>query len=325
MMDLAVVGLFEVLRSLWTFKSVFDGLLKEIDKRRPDLAILVDYPGFNLRLATELKKRQIPIIYYISPQVWAWGAGRIAAIRRLVTRMIVVFPFEEELYKRHGVPVSFVGHPLLDTVKPQRFREVFLKQCGLDTGKFTFALLPGSRSAEVKLLLPIMLNTAKLIYQKKKDAQFVILRSSTVSLDTFEAIRAKFDAPLALATDSTYDGLAGADFALVASGTATLETALMNVPMVILYKVSFLTWAYLKTAIKIPYIGLVNVVAQKKFIEEFIQYRARASRISGYILSVLNDKPRLQAIKAELKDTTRRLGPPGASARAAGIIMQYLR
>ena len=322
--SLAVVGLFEVLRHLSTFKKIFDGLLSEVDKRKPDLAILIDYPGFNLRLAAELKKRNIPVIYYISPQVWAWGAGRIETIRGLVERVLVVFSFEETMYNRHGVPVSFVGHPLLDIVQPQRFREVFLDQCGLDAKKFTFALLPGSRAAEVKLLLPIMLKTATLIYRQRPDAQFVVLRSPTVAKEIFERVLAPYRLPLAIATDSTYDGLAASDFALVASGTATLETAILGVPMVILYKVSFLTWAYLKMAIKIPYIGLVNVVRGKKFIEEFIQYDARPAKIAGYILGLLKEKSAVQEIKEGLEETVRALGIPGASKRAARIIVDLL-
>ena len=250
--ELAVVGLFEVLKNLKKFKEIFSGLLKEVDRRKPDLAILVDYPGFNLRLAAELKKRGIPIIYYISPQVWAWAKARIKTIKKLVDLMLVVFKFEEELYKENSIPVAFVGHPLLDTVKSTLSKEELFKKYSLDVKKFTFALLPGSREKEVKLLLPVMLDTAKIIHGQKPDSQFLILRSSTVRHEIFNRITAHYQLPIVMLSDMTYDGISASDFALVASGTATLETAILGVPMVIMYKVSFLTWAYLKMAVKLP-------------------------------------------------------------------------
>jgi lipid-A-disaccharide synthase len=321
---LAVVGLFEVLKNLKKFKEIFDGLLQIVDRRKPDLAILVDYPGFNLRLAGELKKRGIPVIYYISPQVWAWGRGRIATIKRLVDLMLVVFAFEEELYKKHGVPAAFVGHPLLDIIKTSSSKEEVLMKARLNAQKYTFALLPGSREKEVKVLLPIMLDTARLLYRQKPDSQFLILRSSNVAEDIFRRICASYQIPVAIASDMTYDGLKASDFALVASGTATLETALLGIPMVILYKISFLTWAYLKTSVKIPYIGLVNVIRGKKVIAEFIQYDAKPEKIAAYILSVITDGGAVARIKQDLRDTVGLLGEKGASERAARKVVDFL-
>lgn len=323
--DLAVVGFFEVLKNLKKIKKIFRGLIKEIDRIKPDLAILVDYPGFNLRLARELKKRDILIIYYISPQVWAWGKTRIKTIKKLIERMIVVFKFEEELYKKHNIPVSFVGHPLLDIVKPRVSKEELFNKLGLDLKNLTIALLPGSREKEVKTLLPIMLKTAELIYKYwGKSIQFLILRSSTVKEDIFNNIISHYELPIHLLCDKTYDGVAASDFALVASGTATLETAILGTPMVILYRVSFLTWVYLKMIIKIPYIGLVNVVKQEKFIEEFIQYNAKPKRIADYIVTTLRDKQGLNKIKQGLSYVTSILGERGASFRAAQIIVDFL-
>jgi lipid-A-disaccharide synthase len=322
---LAVVGFFEVLKNIHKFRRIFNGILKTTDKVKPDLAILVDYPGFNLRLAEELHKRQIPIIYYISPQVWAWGAGRIKTIKKIINRMVVVFEFEEELYKKHDVPVSFVGHPLLDVVKADISKEELFRKLGLNLNDFTFALLPGSREKEVTSLLPIMLETARLLYKYLgNNIQFLVLRSSAVKEEIFRDILKRHGLPVKIASDMTYNGLAASDFALVASGTATLETGILTKPMIILYKVSFLTWAYLRLIIKIPYIGLVNVVKQEKFIAEFIQYDARPKKIADYIARVIKDNTEMTRIKQGLSDLTSRLGEKGASSRAAQIVVELL-
>jgi lipid-A-disaccharide synthase len=322
--ELAVVGLSEVLKNLKKFKEIFSGLLKEVDARKPDLAILVDYPGFNLRLAAELKKRGIPVIYYISPQVWAWGKERIKIIRQFVDLMLVVFKFEERLYQENGIPVKFVGHPLLDSVQPSLSKEDLFRRYSLDARKFTFALLPGSREKEVKLLLPVMLAAARIIYKYKPDSQFLILKSETVKSEIFKRITARYRLPLVVISEMTCDGLAASDFALVASGTATLETAILGLPMVILYKVSFLTWAYLKTALKIPYIGLVNVIKREKFIEEFIQYDATAKKVSSGVLSTVADAQKMNLIKDGLKEITASLGEKGASQKAAQAVIDFL-
>ncbi len=323
--QLAVVGFFEVLKNIKKFRGIFKGILKEVDRVNPELAILVDYPGFNLRLAGELKKRNIPIIYYISPQVWAWGENRIKFIKKTIDRMIVVFKFEEELYKKHGIPVSFVGHPLIDVVKPKISKEKLFNELNLGLNSPVFALLPGSREKEVKSLLPVMLDTASLIHKSLGgEAGFLILRSPAVTQEVFNEILKRYELPVELISDMTYDGLAACDFALVASGTATLETAILGVPMVILYKVSFLTWAYLKMVIKIPYIGLVNVIKKERFIAEFIQYDARPRRIADYIIRTFRDYSRMNEIKHKLSYVTAQLGEKGASERAARIIIDSL-
>jgi len=337
--ELAVVGFFEVLKNLKKFRQVFLGLLKEVDRIKPDLGILVDYPGFNLRLAGELKKRGIPIVYYISPQVWAWGEERIKTIKKIIDLMIVVFKFEEALYKKYDIPVAFVGHPLLDIVSPKFAKEELFRKLGLNLNELTLALLPGSREKEVKTLLPIMLDTAGLIYKYLgNNIQFLILRSNTVKEDVFNDILTRYAKgsvsskrlfgmprfPVQLISDLTYEGVAASDFAIVASGTATLETAILGVPMVILYKVSFLTWLYLKSAIKIPYIGLVNVVKQEKFIAEFIQYAAKPKRIARYIVTILKDRQKIIQIKQGLSSVATQLGEKGASQKAAQEIINFL-
>jgi lipid-A-disaccharide synthase len=324
--SLAVVGFFEVLKNLMEFRRIFNGLLKEVDKNKPDLAILVDYPGFNLRLAQALHKRNIPVIYYISPQIWAWGSNRIETIKSNVSKMIVFFGFEEKLYKERGIDAAFVGHPSVDFVKPEfSKKEVFLK-CGLDPGKITLALLPGSREREVKTLLPVMLKASKIINEYFLGRiQFLILSSPTVKKAVFYEACKGYKLPLKTVSDMTYDGISSSDFALVCSGTATLETGILGIPMAILYKVSFLTWAYIRAVIKIPYIGLVNVVKGRKLFEEFIQFDCRPDKIADYVIPILQDKDKLSSLKLELLSIRRCLGEPGANRRAASIVVDFLK
>jgi lipid-A-disaccharide synthase len=323
----AVVGFFEVLKNICKFKKIFNGILKEAEKNKPDAALLVDYPGFNLRLAKELKKRSIPVIYYISPQVWAWGKNRIRQIRENVDRMIVLFSFEEELYRKSGVPVSFVGHPLLDVVRPSLEREEFLKKSGLDPKKLTVALLPGSREKEVRVLLPVMLETAGIIngyFQNR--IQFLILRSPSVKVEIFQkAIATHTDLPLKTVSGMAYEGIASSDFAFVCSGTATLETGILATPMAILYKVNFLTWLFIRSMIKIPYIGLVNVVKGRKIVEEFIQFDCRPKKIADYAIPVLHDEEKRTRLKSDLLSIKNSLGESGACRRAAEVVVDFLR
>ena len=324
---IAVVGFMEVLKHLGTFRRVFAELLAEADRNRPDLAILVDYPGFNLRLAAQLKERGIPVVYYISPQIWAWGSDRMNQIKRDVGLMLTILPFEEKLYRDAGVNVSFVGHPALDHVKTGTSRQRFLEECGLDNGKLTVALLPGSRDKEVRNMLPVMLRTAAIIdsYLRER-VQFVVLRSPSVSEKTFlqSARGVSPGLKLATVTGRTYDGIAASDFCLVCSGTATLETGIIGTPMAVLYKVNLLTWLYMRVMIRIPFIGLVNIVSGRMVVPEFIQYDCEPWKIADYALSLLRDPGRLAAVNAELLRVRDSLGEPGASRRAAEKIMGFV-
>jgi lipid-A-disaccharide synthase len=326
MTDLAVVGFIEVLKNYKTFKKIFDDLLARIDALRPDAVVLVDYPGFNLRLARELKKRNIPIVYYISPQVWAWGRERIAFIRSHIDLMLVLFKFEETLYKNGTFNVKFVGHPLLDTVKPTTPREEFLKKTGFKTNARTFALLPGSRHREVTALMPIMLDAANRIYRHRPDAQFLICRASTIPRqkikDILETTKPEF--PYSIIDDDTYNAVNAADMVVVASGTATLETAILNKPMVIVYKVTFGTWLLAKLFIKIPYVGLVNVVARRKIVPELLQFDATPQKIFETAIGFLEKKDLLEQVHTELYALKNTLGIPGASRRAAEEIVRFL-
>ncbi|HNQ50952.1 MAG TPA: lipid-A-disaccharide synthase [Candidatus Omnitrophota bacterium] len=322
----AVIGFFEVLKHLGTIRSVYKRLLSDIDARKPDAAILVDYPGFNLHLAKDLKKRGIPVMYYISPQIWAWGKGRIRTIRETVGLMIVLFPFEEALYRAHNVPVVFVGHPCLDHVRPRQAAEDFRKTLSLEPSRLTVSLLPGSRTKEIKTLLPVMLDAAAMIKKTcPAPVEFLVLAAPSVPRELIDGIAASHTVPVKIVHDRTYDGIAASDLCLVCSGTATLETGILGTPMIILYKVNFLTWLYMRMLIRIPYIGLVNVVAGRKIAEEFIQFDAAAPRIASYCTAVLRDADKRASLRRELAMLKNALGSPGAGGRAAEAVIAFLR
>jgi len=240
-------------------------------------------------------------------------------IKKVVTKMLVILPFEEALYKKYGVDVTFVGHPLLDAAKPTVNKEQFLKSVGLAPNNPTISLLPGSRQREVKKLLPIMLKSCAIIHGKNPKTQFMLLKASTVNEDTFRKILSGNNLPLALVKEQTYNGLHASDAAMVASGTATLETAILGIPMVIIYKVSFFTWFFIRQMIKIPYVGLVNIIASRKIVPECLQYEARPEIIAENITKILSPKESY-SIKNELSKLRESLGASGASRRAAEIV-----
>jgi len=315
--DLAVVGFVEVLKNINKFKAIFNEVLRQVDILKPDLAILIDYPGFNLRLAVELKKRNISVVYYISPQVWAWGRNRLKLIRKLIDKMIVIFRFEEEFYKKEGILAEFVGHPFLDINRDD---------CPLDIpqGKTTIALLPGSRNNEIKRLLPVMLEAAKIIRNKVPNSQFLLLRSSSVKKELYQQILENYQLPILAFENKTHQGLRSSDFALIASGSATLEGAIAQKPFLIIYKISWLTWLCLRPIIKIPYIGLVNIVAGSKIIQEFTQHLAQPQTIASHVIETLDNPEKLSCIKNELARVRSLLGTKGAARHAARIITEFL-
>lgn len=324
--DLAVVGFFEVLRNLGKFKEIFSQTVSSIKEMKPACCILVDYPGFNLELAREIKKIGIPVVYYISPQVWAWHKSRVKLIKKYVDKMIVLFEFEKEFYKQFNIEAEFVGHPLLDSARTPS--PLSLKDINLSEEKITIALLPGSRKKEIRLLLPIMLESAQVISKADKRFQFLFIKANSADGDTeLDAILDKFK-KLPLATvgeEKIYQALDFADFAIVASGTATLETALMSKPMIIIYKLNLISWLLAKLLIKIPYIGLVNVVAQEKIVPELIQFEARPKKIANLCLEILANNEEYENMCFKLQELKKKLGAPGASQRAAKIVADLIK
>ncbi len=322
--ELAVVGFIEVIRHLATFKKILAELSMLLETRRPDLVILVDYPGFNLRFARLAKEKNIPVVYYISPQIWAWGKNRIAEIKKYVDKMIVIFGFEEELYKEAGVKVSFVGHPFLDIVRPSWKKEETLKHLHLNHHSLRVSLLPGSRKKEIERHLPVMLSSCEKIKLVLPEVEFILSRCKELDRAIYKRIISRSKIKPHSLENRPYEIMDISDLVILSSGSATLETAIMQKPMVIIYKTSFITWLLAKNMIKIPDIGLVNVVAGKRIVPELTQFRVRAENISKEVLEILNDEDRQENIKKGLRQVKQKLGECGATERACHIILKLL-
>jgi lipid-A-disaccharide synthase len=321
----SLMGFSEVLKKLNFFRKMMSSVVSCAEQRSPDLAILVDYPGFNLRLAQKLKKRNISTLYYISPQIWAWGGARLKKIKKLVDKILVFFPFEEKIYKDAGMDVEFIGHPVLELVKPTLSQDEYKRKMDVGKNEILLGLLPGSRPQEVEKILPIMLQASVLLEKRLKNLKVVVSLASTVNRDLLEKILNEFRLGVRVEKDLTYDLLHWADLLLVTSGTATLESAIAGTPLVILYKTSFLNWFLAKSLVRIPYIGLVNVVAGKKISPEFIQYQAKPELIAAEVIDIFSDKKRYEDTKMELHKIKQRLGEKGSYKKAAAIITQMLR
>lgn len=325
---LALVGVVEVIKNIFTVGKVYKDLILRIDSTPPDLAILVDYPGFNLRLARELKKRSITTVYYISPQLWAWGKNRVHIIKKCIKKILVFFKFEEELYKKYGIDVEFVGHPLLDIVKMTSSKENILENHRLSVGKTTIALLPGSRGIEVKLLLPIMVNAAEIIGKKFGNVQFVVAKHPDLPMSSYEEEIKSSDITehikIRITDGDTYNILGISDFAIVASGTATLETAVIGTPFIIVYKANLLTYLLYKVVTTIPFLGLVNIIAKKEIAPELLQFDATPKKIANKVIEILGNEKERTMMREELKRVASSLGTPGAAMRAARAILPLL-
>jgi len=322
--DFAIIGFWEILKNLSKFKKLFKGVVDELKNGNYSGIILIDYPEFNLKVARKAKKLGIPIIYYISPQIWAWRRGRRKEISNIVSKMLVVLPFEVKHYEGTGLDVEYVGHPLLDVIKLTMTKDVVCKKFNLDPNKLIIGLLPGSRKGEVERILPIMIATAELIKQKIPDAQFVLPRASTVSQDLIQLHLQNTSLNIMVVNEFRYNVRSILDFALVASGTATLESAFLKTPMVVIYKVSLLTWLIAKNLVTLPYIGLVNILAGDLIVPEFIQNDAKPTAIAKRVLKILNDPEELENIKFELAKVREKIGEPGASINAARAVLEVI-
>ena len=323
----SVMGLTEVVRHLPFIRRALRRLDGLLESRRPDLVILIDYPDFNLRLARKARRRGIPVLYYISPQVWAWRPRRIHAIVRNVDCMAVVFPFEVELYEKAGGKVVFVGHPLLEVLESRQSRTEFCEAASLDPDRPIIGMLPGSRNLEVERMLPAMVGTLRNVQRDLPGVQGVIGLAPTVSgtdLATCLAGNAALGddvMKVPVVENSTYEVMKHADLLLVTSGTATLESACFGTPLLVLYRMSRLSWWIARRLVRIPNIGLVNVVAGRRIAPEFLQDAVDPETLSPVVLDLLKDPAKREAMANELREVRNRLGTPGASSRVAGLAL----
>jgi len=311
--EVAVVGLAEVISHLPAIRRKFKNIVAEAKQRRPDAAVLIDFPDFNLRLARELHSLGIPVFYFISPQVWAWRSGRVKLIRRFVRRMIVIFPFEQDFYARRGVEVTYVGHPLAYAAEPTISRQEFAARYQLDPEKKWIALLPGSRQKEVAMNLPTMLEAAR---QLGEQYDFVLPVASTLKGEWLREQLRAVNVPVRLSTNSRLT-LKHSHAAIVASGTATVEAALAGTPFVVVYRLAPLTWLFGRRLVKLDTFAMANLIARRKIVTELIQHNFTAENVAREMSSILTDGPRRQQMLADLKEVQQRLRDNTSGERPA--------
>jgi lipid-A-disaccharide synthase len=320
--EVSVVGITEILSHLPSLVRAMRRLVTEAERRKPAFAILTDFPGFHLRLARKLKSRGIKNIYYVCPQFWAWRPWRVRVVRRRFAQALCIFPFEEKFYGDAGVPVKFIGHPLVGAVHASLDRASFCREQSLDSQKKIVTILPGSRAAELRQHLPV-LRAACLRIHSEIPAQFVFAAAPRTNIAPLrEAWPAQL--PLKIVVGETYNALAAADAAVVSSGTATIEAALLDVPMVVIYRVTPLTALLAKPLVRTPFFSMVNLIAGKRAVPELIQNDFTPDRVSAEVLRLLNDPSARESLRRDLAEVRQRLGPPGAIDRAADAILQLI-
>jgi len=318
--EVAVVGISEVMRRLPAVWRTYRQLADEAARRKPDLAILVDFPDFNLRLARRLHAHGVRIVYFISPQVWAWRPGRVHLMKRLVERVICIFPFEEKFYREAGIPVDFVGHPLVDSVRPRMTRAQLCEQFGFSPSDPLIALLPGSRPSELAHNFPTILDGCRELMQLQRGNCNLMIGVAPSLTESELARYARPDLWLYLAAGRTYDALAAADVAIVASGTATVEAALLQAPMVVVYRVSATTAFIARRMVHTPHFAMVNLIAGRRVVPELIQEDFTPAAVAREAHRLLTDNAAREQMKRNLAEVRAKLGPGGAIERAAEII-----
>ena len=324
--QVAVVGISEVLHKIPTVVGVQRKIAAEAVRRRAALAILVDSPGTHLGVARRLKNNGIRVGYFIGPQVWAWRPGRVRVVKRLVERMVVIFPFEEAIYREAGVPVDFVGHPLVDVVKASMSRAEFAARHGLDPNRPIVTLLPGSRRSEIERHYPLIMEACERLsgeLRTRGSIQFVLAAAPALGAELF----APYERPGVSVTrveGATYDALGAADCAIVASGTATVEAALLGTPMVVVYRVSPTSAFVLRRLVRSPFIAMVNLIAGRRVVPELIQDQFTPEAVVEEVRKLLESPPARDEMKADLAEVRTKLGPGGAIERAADIFAAML-
>lgn len=323
---LAVVGIIEVLSHLSVIREAMHILEKRLREHPPQLLILIDYPDFNLILAKKAKRLGIPVFYYISPQVWAWRSGRVKTIRERVDLLAVILPFEKPFYKKYGMAVEYVGHPLLDTVQPARTRQDFLRTLDIDPESTVIGILPGSRKRELAGMLPVFLAAAELMHKQLNKPVFVLPLAPTLSEEDLLANGlANTGVNVRVIRENRYDLMAACNAVMAASGTVSLELAILNVPMVVSYKVAPLTYFLGRLLIKVQYASLVNLVAGYEVVPELLQYEAVPDKIAEVTVNLVTDRAKRDRMLAGLAVVRELLGGAGASERAARLALSLIQ
>lgn len=321
--DVAVSGISEVWNKLPVLRQTMRRLTDEAAARRPSLAILTDFPSFHVRLARRLQQRKIRSVCFVAPQFWAWRPWRARLVKRRFAKALCIFPFEEEFYRKAGVDAKFIGHPLVDFVRPSMPREEFLAKYGLDAARPVVALLPGSRHNEIKHNWAPILGACERIAQARPDCQFVLAAAPGVGdAASFPPLPANLK--IAVVPGAAYDCIASADAAIVASGTATVETALLGTPMVVIYRVAPVTSVVLRGLVTTPYFAMPNLIAGRRVVPELFQGDCSPERIADEVLRLLGSAAAREEMQAGLADVRKRLGPGGAIERAADIIAEMV-
>lgn len=323
--EIAVMGLVEVLGHFPVIRRAFNRLKIILNgAERPSALVLIDFPEFNLRLAKVARRAGVPVLYYVSPQVWAWRRGRVKKIAAVVDRLAAIFPFEPELYRGLPIQVEYVGHPLLDEFRIDTERGAYLEGLGLDPARPVVGIFPGSRRNELHYNLDVMLAAAERIREKRPETVFLLPIAPTVSREELERALAGRALPVTLVEGNIYDTANASDAILAVSGTVTLQVALVGTPMAIVYRMAPLTYAIGKRLVKVPFIGLANIVAGESVVREFIQEAATADSLAGEILHILDDADYSRRIRMGLTNVRKRLGEPGCAARVANMLFALL-
>jgi lipid-A-disaccharide synthase len=321
--DVALVGLLEVVHKMPALNRAWRRLLAETRRRKPPLAILTDFPGFHLHLSRALKHKGVRNVYFVCPQFWAWRPRRVNLVRRRFERGLCIFPFEVDFYCKRGVPVDWIGHPLVDQVHRTMSRAEFAQQHNLNAAKPIIALLPGSRPGELAQHMPVLIEAAAKLHAAAPERQFALALASGLAPDLVKPyLRA--GVPVSVVSGSTYDVLAAADVAVVSSGTATVEAALIGAPMVVIYRVAPLTAWIARRLVRTPYFAMVNLIAGQQIVPELIQDNFTPDRVAQEVERLLDSPEARDDMRHELSVVRERLGPPGAIDRAADIIASML-
>jgi len=322
--QIAVIGVVEVLKHYGEIRRALKSMQALLAVQRPDLLVCVDYKEFNFKLATYAKRIGIKVLFYVSPQVWAWRPGRVKQYGRVIDMMAVIFPFETAYYEAENVPVRYVGHPSVDKVRPQKSKNEDFARFGLDTQKPVVGLLPGSRSGEIKRMLPVMLKAAEGIAVRTPGVQFILSQAGSIADDMLQGYIRTSPVKITVIKDQPYDVMQCCDAIMTTSGTATLEIALLNVPLVVCYRLSPPTYWLGRLMVKTPFIGLPNIVAGKGIVKELIQHEASAENLAAEISRILTDADYARQMRGHLQGVKDKLGQGGGSKNMAELALEML-